>query len=161
MCKPLSRIVPLVLLAATAAPASAQNLPGGGIAPPAVSPYLNVVRSGAPYGLNYYNIVQPQLQFQSEITQLQQQANVYQSQQAQRGIAGLDTGHAATFNNYSHYYGRRGQIVLGAGQAGGFGGAPVGFGAGAGGFGGAPGGMGQGIGQNPQNRTSPNYGTGR
>jgi hypothetical protein len=57
---------------------------------------------------NLYNIVQPQVQYASEISQLQQQASQFQGTLAQASGAGaLVTGHPAFFGNYSHYYGRR------------------------------------------------------
>jgi hypothetical protein len=73
-----------------------------------VSPYINIVRRGAPPAVNYFNIVQPQLQFQSQIGQLQQQ----QAALAQTGGTLLEnqpltTGHPIQFGNYSHYFGNR------------------------------------------------------
>lgn len=40
---------------------------------PAVSPYLNLLRAGTPPGLNYYNLVRPQIEFTSSINMLNQQ----------------------------------------------------------------------------------------
>jgi hypothetical protein len=36
-------------------------------APPTVSPYLNLLRGGAPAGVNYYGLVRPQMYFQNSI----------------------------------------------------------------------------------------------
>jgi hypothetical protein len=93
----------LVLLAAgsAASTARAQTFYGGNITPP-VSPYVNLTRGGAPFGVNYYNIVQPQLQFQSEISQLQQQSRQFQS--VVGGTGPLTTGHPAMFGDRLHYF---------------------------------------------------------
>src|SRR4051812_45352389 len=63
----------LVTLAAgqAAAQGPAQGPPP--ITRPAVSPYLNLLRTDQPAGLNYYNLVRPQVEFRSSIGQLQQQ----------------------------------------------------------------------------------------
>lgn len=82
--------------------AHAQTIQGY-INQPPVSPYLNILRGGAPAGVNYYNLVQPQLQFYSAINQLQ-------VQQQQQGVlstnaaGALITGHPIQFSNLSHYY---------------------------------------------------------
>ena len=92
--------------------AQAQTLYGN-IYQPAVSPYLNITRGGAPAAVNYFGIVQPQLQFNSAINQLQVQ---------QQGIAGTvlgdgsTTGHPVQFNNYSHFYPQRGVGIAGLGS---------------------------------------------
>jgi hypothetical protein len=40
---------------------------------PTVSPYLNLLRPGAPTALNYYNLVRPQVEFNNAVQQLQSQ----------------------------------------------------------------------------------------
>jgi hypothetical protein len=96
-------LIALALMTAGAAStASAQTLQGN-LNQPAVSPYINILRGGAPAGVNYYNLVQPQLQFYSAINQLQ-------SQQQQQGPTSFNsqgllvTGHSVQFSNYSHFY---------------------------------------------------------
>src|SRR5262245_20324517 len=51
---------------------------------PPVSPYLSLFRQGSPPGVNYYNLVRPQIEFNSSIQQLQQQVGVNR-----QGIADL------------------------------------------------------------------------
>jgi hypothetical protein len=85
----------------------------GNINQPPVSPYINILRGGAPAGVNYYNIVQPQLQFYSAINQLQAQ-----QQQVAAGLSpsgALTTGHPIQFYNYSHFFPQQG---LGYGSPG-------------------------------------------
>jgi hypothetical protein len=85
----------------------------GNINQPPVSPYLNILRGGAPPGVNYYNLVQPQLQFYSAINQLQAQ----QQQQAissTNASGALITGHPIQFSNYSHFFPQQG---LGVGSS--------------------------------------------
>ena len=45
---------------------------------PTVSPYLNLLRPGASPAINYYGLVRPQQQFQSDIGQLDQQSSALQ-----------------------------------------------------------------------------------
>jgi hypothetical protein len=59
------------VLALTSGMASAQ--PPLPYQTPTVSPYLNLLRTGTPTSLNYYNLVRPQIDFNSSITQLSQQ----------------------------------------------------------------------------------------
>src|SRR5689334_4123182 len=44
-----------------------------GYTSPAVSPYINLLRSGSPAAVNYYGIVRPEFQFQNSLQNLQQQ----------------------------------------------------------------------------------------
>jgi hypothetical protein len=53
---------------------------------PAVSPYLSLFRQGSPPAVNYYNLVRPQIDYNSSIQQLQQQVGVNR-----QGIADLQT----------------------------------------------------------------------
>ena len=83
--------------------AHAQTLYGTAPQPP-VSPYINVLRGGAAAGVNYYNIVQPQLQFYSAINQLQAQQQQQQAAIAMSSMGYETTGHPVQFYNYSHFY---------------------------------------------------------
>jgi hypothetical protein len=77
-----------------------------GLYRPPVSPYLNLVRPGNP-GLNYYNLVRPQVEFGNSILGLQQQVGALGTEVALEGQAQTalpTTGHATVFGNYSHYY---------------------------------------------------------
>jgi hypothetical protein len=110
----------LALLAAAITPqAHAQTLYGN-INQPPVSPYLNVLRGGAPAGVNYYNIVQPQLQFYSAINQLQYQQQQQQAFLSTNASGALITGHPVQFSNPSHFFPQ-----TGAGPRGGS--IPLGF----------------------------------
>src|SRR5258707_10793585 len=98
-------------------------IPGRGEAQPAVigrppgyvgapvSPYLNLLRQGSPAGVNYYDLVRPQFQFQNSIQALQQQVTTLGSQVAAdeaQGASGMPvTGHPAQFFNYLHYFSAR------------------------------------------------------
>jgi hypothetical protein len=108
-------------VAGAGSPALAQAPFGGNLYQPPVSPYLNILRAGAPPGLNYYNIVQPQFQFGNQISQLQM------NQQQLAGAAlGTTTGHPVQFGSYLHYYSRG----IGVGTGTFSGGYRVGLGAG-------------------------------
>jgi hypothetical protein len=77
---------------------------------PPISPYLNLNRGGNP-AINYFGLVQPQLQTTEQLQMLQMQ----QTQMAQLGFGGTDpnaaapgitaSGHHANFFNYGHYFG--------------------------------------------------------
>lgn len=91
---------------------------------PAISPYLNMNRGGFP-AINYYGLVQPQVNTAKQLQMLQQnqavqtQLGLIQDQDALTAYA--ITGHPTAFSNYSHYFGR------GAGSSGGaLGGLPAG-----------------------------------
>ena len=89
---------------------------------PAVSPYLNMFR-GNP-AINYYGIIQPQLQTAQQLQQMQTILN--QPLSAGQALTGTgvptqnqlvnDTGHPVMFLNYSYYY-----PVYGGQGPGGFG----------------------------------------
>ncbi|HEV3345132.1 MAG TPA: hypothetical protein VG125_32445 [Pirellulales bacterium] len=97
------------------------------VAEPTASPYLRLIQPGSDPGLNYFNLVQPQMQ-QQRLNQ--QQTQNYQAlgrqlqQDERQGPFGAMTqmratgGRAASFQNYSHYYPR-----MGGGGGGGGGGA--------------------------------------
>jgi hypothetical protein len=91
------------------AKAEAQT-PYGPLNQPPVSPYLNLLRGGAPAGVNYYGIVRPQLQFYSSIGMLQQQQQGLAAAQSGLGdsAAVVISGHPILFDNLSHYYGGTG-----------------------------------------------------
>src|SRR6516162_9074147 len=100
---------------------------------PTVSPFINL---GPRDPLAYYGIVRPQLDANRSIGELQQDINRLNPDGSLRGqidspaavnaLGGLQTGHAATFFNYSHYY----PLV----PQGGTGVSGTGFGAGLGGY---------------------------
>jgi hypothetical protein len=74
---------------------------------PAISPYLNLARPGAP-GLNYFNLVQPQLETQNQLqllqtTTLQTQAAL-QAEIADPTRRVTDTGHTTRFMSYNQYF---------------------------------------------------------
>ncbi|HWG42139.1 MAG TPA: hypothetical protein VN688_05085 [Gemmataceae bacterium] len=71
---------------------------------PPISPYINILRGGAPAAINFFNIVQPQLAFDNAINQLQMQQNSMGQAMAAGSTLGTTTGHPVMFGNYSHYY---------------------------------------------------------
>jgi hypothetical protein len=106
----MRRLCFLVALAASAFSGSsvlAQTLGGQNPSGPAVSPYLNLMRAGAPLGVNYYDLVRPQIQFRSAISNLQRsQAGLIQGLTTGGSAAdsAVMTGHPVMFGNYSHYF---------------------------------------------------------
>jgi hypothetical protein len=77
---------------------------------PLISPYLNMNRGGDP-AINYYGLVRPQINTAKSILQLQQQQQQLPalgqpfSPLADGSPFSLpETGHAATFFNYSTYF---------------------------------------------------------
>ncbi len=77
---------------------------------PAVSPYLNMTRGGNP-AINYFGLVQPQLNTAKSILQLQvQQQTMPQLGQpfapldGSAGFSLPETGHPTAFFNYSTYF---------------------------------------------------------
>jgi hypothetical protein len=80
-------------------------------AEPFVSPYLNLVRPGADPGLNYFTLVQPQLQMERNQRLQASQIRTVNQDVRQQAIAGpygqkgglrATGGKAARFRNYSH-----------------------------------------------------------
>jgi hypothetical protein len=74
---------------------------------PAVSPYLNLTRPGPP-GINYFNLVQPQMQAFNQLQQLeattQQTAAVLQADAMNQNRLVTDTGHQTRFMSFSQYF---------------------------------------------------------
>ena len=112
---------------------------------PTLSPYLNMMRTGASPAINYYGLVRPQMNATQNLQNIQQQLQmldntVLNNQQgtttgAPTAGSYLSTGHPVAFLNYGTYFPlNRGRI---GGGGGGFGGIPIGggVGLGAGGFG--------------------------
>jgi hypothetical protein len=115
---------------------------------PAFSPYLNLLRPGGSTTLNYFGLVNPQLDFMNAAGSLQQQITTQQS--LSQGASSLQTGHAAVFMNLGGYF----QTIRAGGGAGGNQGIGGGVGQGqignaglGGGIGGQIGGAGLGQGQ--------------
>jgi hypothetical protein len=80
--------------------------PNQPLAGPVISPFLNLNRSGASPGINYFGLVRPQLQLQSELTQLQTQVTTqqYLDNTALTNRPITDTGTGAGFMNYNRYF---------------------------------------------------------
>jgi hypothetical protein len=76
--------------------------------PPAISPYLNLLRTGADPAINYYGIVRPQNDFRNSIQGLQQQVGTLNNQTtaSAQGTELPFTGHQVQFMNWSGYFGR-------------------------------------------------------
>ena len=114
---------------------------------PSVSPFLNLNRFGTAPGLNYYNLVRPQIQTQQQLLNLQnQQGALATAALAGTAVSPLDqppplstTGHPVRYFDWSRYFPLGGIPATGAGVVPGTGGFP-----GAGPFNGA--GVGAGIG---------------
>ena len=105
-----------------------------------VSPFLQLANGGNP-AVNYYTIVQPQMQMQNALQQLQGQVTITQDAMAAgQGVLPVTTGHGVQFLNSSPYFMRPAMSApgTGTGAAGGFGtlnAAAGGVGAGTGAFG--------------------------
>jgi hypothetical protein len=85
----------------------------GATAEPTISPYLRLIQPGSDPGLNYFNLVQPQLVQQQNFQQQSRQIrglNTQLQQDERQGPFGSLTqirptgGRAASYQNYSHYY---------------------------------------------------------
>lgn len=72
---------------------------------PALSPYLNLNRGGAP-AINYFNLVRPQQDAALTFRGLRygQQELFQQQSQFEQNRTYVGSGHATSFFNYSHYY---------------------------------------------------------
>ncbi len=78
---------------------------------PVYSPYLNLFRRGGTTFQNYQDLVRPELNFYNGINTLNQQVSYNERVIASIGTQLVpDTGHTASFNNLSHYYGQRGSL---------------------------------------------------
>jgi hypothetical protein len=107
-----------VALTAGAMPAGAQypgvpvgyrGLANPGVAYPAYSPYLNLLRQGNPFYANYYGLVRPEVAWRQSVAGLQSQTAANQQSIAGLETAGpLLTGHGTSFLNTSHYFMYRG-----------------------------------------------------
>jgi hypothetical protein len=106
-----------------------------GLAPenqPAVSPWLQMLRSGGSPTLNYYGIVRPEFSFMNAAGSLQQQ--VSNNQQAiTQAASSTTTGHGAMFMNLGGYFQRIGGTAPGGAGGGAI--APLRANQGLGGFG--------------------------
>ena len=114
----LGLLASIVLLGGLAGSASAQykapkNRPFESYSRrPSVSPYMNLLNNQTGNATNYQSLVRPQLDQQSfnqksasAIKGLQSQAGKQQSKSGSEGNQKLrPTGHAATRQNYSHFY---------------------------------------------------------
>jgi len=69
---------------------------------PTVSPYLQLAGSRNP-GIDYYNLVRPQIEFRNSLQGVQQQLG--EALDPTRVMPVRSTGHAAYFGNYSHFFG--------------------------------------------------------
>ena len=103
---------------------------------PTVSPLINQGAGGI-NAFNYYGIIKPQFDTNRSINQLQQGLQLLNpdgslqgalSQGQPNALGGMQTGHSATFFNYSHYYPMGGTST---GSTSGVGATGAGFGAGA------------------------------
>ncbi len=113
---------------------------------PPISPYIGLLRTGASPGVNWMNLVQPQMELYNAANQLQTQQYGLGQTVSGLGNAMVTTGHPVLFGSYLQYYGRgigagMGMGGVGTGGAVGTGG---GIGMGMGGMG--MGGMGMGMG---------------
>jgi hypothetical protein len=75
---------------------------------PAVSPYLNLVRPGSPPGLNYYDLVRPQVETQNSLHDLREQvqaAHAYGVGNRENAAAPLTTGHPTYFGALGQHFG--------------------------------------------------------
>ena len=107
----------LCVLGLAASVASAQPRVGP-TSRPAVSPYLNLLRPGNSAGLNYYNLVKPQVEFRNHIQNLQQQVTTNQTAITDLANAAIPTtGHATSFLNTGGYFAGGGSRPGGAGGA--------------------------------------------
>jgi hypothetical protein len=81
---------------------------------PAFSPYLNLNRFGSNPAINYYGLVRPQLRYNADIQQLQQ--NTFELQQREPVVVGSElpaTGHATGFLNHQRYFLNKGGTAPG------------------------------------------------
>jgi hypothetical protein len=92
---------------------------------PAISPYLSLTNPNADVGANYAALTAPMLQQQEASTRNAQAIRRLQFDTGEAGIYGAtgglrSTGHAATYMNFSHWYGEGGQGMGGGRSSGSF-----------------------------------------
>jgi hypothetical protein len=79
---------------------------------PAVSPYLNLLRSGSSPAVNYYGIVRPQQQYNAALTSLEQQVAFNRvAITAAENAAVPSTGHPIYFLNYQRFFLNTGAVA--------------------------------------------------
>src|SRR5947209_6392014 len=107
---PGSLLVALTALTGSAAPAAAQPPAprplGAAPGPPALNPYLNLLRGGASAGVNYQGIVRPQQYFNGAIQNLQTQLSATANPLASAAAEGSGlpaTGVPIQFMNHHSY----------------------------------------------------------
>jgi len=143
MRRALSGVIVGAALLAAATPARAQY-PG---APQQVSPYLNLARGGSP-AINYYGLIRPQQQLQSNLQQVQAaliDEQRFAGPQEMLATQAVVTGNYANYMTQGRYFMTRGGPAFGqrtTGYGGGYG-TPgmMSPGAGPGGFGNQPAGL--------------------
>jgi hypothetical protein len=92
-----------IVFAVFCGPAAAQQF--GQSNQPAVSPFLNILRPGNSPGFNYYGLVRPQMQFQNDIQNLQNQTMTNRAAIADiNGMLVPTTGHSTYFLNTGNYF---------------------------------------------------------
>ena len=70
---------------------------------PSVSPFLNLNRGGVP-ALNYYNLVRPQMDFQSSLNVLENRADLLGQSLEEGRTLGLSTGQPSQFMTHGRYF---------------------------------------------------------
>jgi hypothetical protein len=77
---------------------------------PAVSPYINILRTGSSPGINYYGIVRPEIAFRNQLFQVEGQQTALgnqissQQQDLARATALPPTGHPSGFMTQGKYF---------------------------------------------------------
>jgi hypothetical protein len=92
---------------------------------PAISPYLSLTNPNAEPGQNYAALTGPMLQQQEASARNAQAIRRLQFDTGEAGVYGStggirSTGHAATYMNFSHWYGGEGQGAGGGRSSGSF-----------------------------------------
>ncbi len=82
---------------------------------PPISPYIGLLRTGASPGVNWANIVMPQMELYNAANQLQGQQNAFAAQGTMTNVP-TTTGHPFAFGSFLQFYNSRG--VLGSGMMG-------------------------------------------
>jgi hypothetical protein len=77
---------------------------------PAVSPYINLLRTGSSPAINYYGIVRPEIAFRNQLFQVEGQQTAFgtqlgaQQQDLARATALPPTGHHSGFMTHGKYF---------------------------------------------------------